>query len=215
MNKLRNYFSFVLIAASAIAFTACSKDDPIPEQDQEEVGRTLILLQEVDWHGDFRTGHSHAIEGAKIDTVSFDEQGLPPVGFHLHLTEGKSYKMSLIAYDFAGRELQQTFLERADIHQAVILGAPDGILDYTYGDADNAQVGVTGYLHVLEVAPTFTLQYLLRHLNEGVKAGLTADDWNNKNYQSKFAGATDLDLKFEIHPVEGDGHEHEEGEHDH
>ncbi len=199
MNKLRNYLLLGMITFGVLTFSSCSKEDPVPEKDQEEVGKTSLLLQEVTWDGDFRTGHPHAIDGAAVDTIEFDEQGNAPVGFHLHLHTGHSYKLTLIARDYAGREIQQTFLNRADIHQAVILGAPNGVLDYTYGDD---QVGVTGYLHIVKGASTFTLQYLMRHLNPGVKAGVTADDWNNTNYQSKLAGATDLDLKFELHPVE-------------
>ncbi|MBW8685634.1 hypothetical protein [Chitinophaga rhizophila] len=199
MNKLRKHLLLGMIALGVMTFASCSKEDPVPEKDQEEVGKTILLLQEVDWHGDFRTGHADAIANAPIDTIQFDEKGNAPVGFHLHLHTGHSYKMTLVARDYAGREIQQTFLERADIHQAVILGAPAGAIDYTYGDE---QVGVTGYLHIVKSASTFTLQYLMRHLNPGVKAGVTADDWNNADYQQKLAGATDLDLKFELHPVD-------------
>lgn len=199
MNKLSNYLLMGMIALGLATFSSCSKDDPIAEQDQEEVGRTTLLLQEVGWDGDFRSGHPHEVADAPIDTIQFDEKGNAPAGFHLHLHKGSSYKLTLIARDYAGREIQQTFLERADIHQAILLGAPQGALDYTYGDA---QVGVTGYLHIVNTASTFTLQYIMRHLNPGVKANVTADDWNNPNYQSKLAGATDLDLQFELHPVE-------------
>ncbi|QHS61200.1 hypothetical protein GWR21_16825 [Chitinophaga agri] len=199
MNKLHSYLLLGIISFGIMTFSSCSKEDPVPEKDQEEVGKTSLLLQEVEWDGDFSTGHAHAIDGAAIDTIQFDEQGNAPAGFHLHLHTGRSYKMTLIARDYAGREIQQTFLDRADIHQAVILGAPDGVMDYTYGDD---QVGVTGYLHIVKSASTFTLQYLMRHLNPGVKAQVTPDDWNNANYQTKLAGATDLDLKFELHPVE-------------
>jgi hypothetical protein len=199
MNKFSSYLLTAMIGLAVISFPSCSKDEPVAEQDQEEVGKTTILLQEVEWEGDFRTGHAHEVAGAAIDTIEFDEKGNAPVGFHLHVHTGTSYKMTLIARDYAGREIQQTFQDRADIHQAILLGAPAGVLDYTY--ADN-QVGVDGYLHVVSTASTFTLQYIMRHLNPGVKSGVTADDWNNTEYQRDLAGATDLDLKFEIHPVE-------------
>jgi hypothetical protein len=109
--------------------------------------------------------------------------------------------------------MQQEFLDKHDIHQAFIPGAPVGVLTYVYADrdADNKKVnvGVTGYLTVDEHTDTgFTFRYVLRHLNPGVKAGITAADWNNENFSTRFAGANDLDLKFEFHPVAAGAHEH-------
>jgi len=131
------------------------------------------------------------------------------VGTHLHLEEGKSYRLQLKATDFAGRETQQTFVQRADIHQAFILGASADVLTYEYADKDAAgksvNVGVTGYLTVLKESETFVLRYVMRHLNPGVKANIKASDWNNVNF-AQFTGANDLDLKVEVHLVGEDGH---------
>ena len=185
-----------------VFFSACSKDDPAPEIPQEEVGKTTLTFVEVDWHDN----HADDVENPETIIVEFDE-GLPPVGTHLHLDAGKTYRLSLKAYDFANREIQQEFVNDADVHQVFILGAPDGVLDYDYGDADGARVGVTGYLHVLKPSDGFVFNFILRHLNEGVKSSITADDWNNPEY-TKFTGENDLDLKVDLHPVEGghDGH---------
>src|SRR5690606_37366533 len=130
-------------------------------------------------------------------TVTFGEDGLPPVGAgHPHLDAGKSYRLTISATDFAGRAgAEQEFLEESDIHQFFFLGAPEGALDYQYADADNKQVGITGYLHVLEPS-SFVFNVVLRHLNAGVKANITAADWNNPQY-TQFSGENDLDLKVE------------------
>lgn len=192
-----------LLAIAVLLVASCSKD-PIPEVPQEEVASAKLIFTEVDWHGD----HADAIDDPEVVEITFDAGGLPPAGLHVHLEEGKTYRLSLVAYDFANREIQQEFVNSADRHQAFILGVPAENIDYTYGDD---QVGVTGYVHVLEHAENdFVFNYILRHLNTGVKAGITAADWNNPNY-TQFGGSNDLDLKFELHLVEHDDHDH----HDH
>lgn len=203
MKKNRKSIIIALFAIGIFGLAACSKDDPQPEIPQEEVNGAKLTFVEVAWDGD------HAEEMADPETVeiTFDDKGLPPVGAHAHLDAGKTYRLTLTAYDFAGREMQQEFLNDADAHQVFILGAPDGVLDYTYGDPDDARVGVTGYIHVLKESDGFPFNYVVRHLNAGVKASITADDWNNPNY-AQFGGANDLDLTFELHPV-AEGHDHD------
>ena len=206
-------FNLAIVALSMIIFTtSCSKDDPTPEVDQEEVGVARLIFTEVERevHGDH--AHYHDIENPETETVTFSGASLlPPVGAHIHLELGKSYRLELVATDFAGRETQATFVSRADIHQAFILGAPANSLSYEYADVDAngaaVNVGVTGYLTVNATSNTFTLNYILRHLNNGVKANITAADWNNASY-TNFAGANDLDLKVDVHLVD-------EGDHDH
>lgn len=204
---MKNQFKKLAFALLSLGFIACSiscsKDDPEPEVPQEEIGSAKLTFTEVEWHGD----HADELEDPEIVEVEFDEEGLPPVGAHLHLDVGKTYRLTLSAKDFAGREgAEQEFLEESDIHQIFILGAPEGVLDYEYADPDNKRVGVTGYLHVLEAADSFVFNFILRHLNSGVKANITADDWNNPDY-TKFGGENDLDLKVEVHVVEDD-HDH-------
>src|SRR5690606_20417400 len=207
MKKL----SLFAIKFTILLSTSCSKDDPTPEIDQEEVNAAELVFTEVEReaHGDHY--HYNEIENPDVEHVKFSKEGLPEVGTHLHLEVGKTYKLELIAKDFAGRETQQTFVQRADIHQAFILGAPEGTFEYAYGDrdADNnkIQVGVTGYLTVAKEADTFVFRYIMRHLNPGVKANITAADWNNKDF-AKFTGANDIDLQVEVHVVSDHGHDH-------
>lgn len=210
----------LFIIAISILFVApsCSKDDPTPEEDQEEVSIAKLIFTEVEReaHGDHY--HYNDIEGVAPVEVTFEDEGgsmLPPVGTHLDLKEGKTYKLELLTTDFAGRQSQQTFIDRHDIHQAFILKNPteslNEIMEYAYADRDAdgnlVNVGVTGYLTVLEEADSFTLRYVLRHLNPGVKDNITAADWSNSNF-TQFTGANDLDLKVEVHLV-GDDHDHD------
>lgn len=208
INQLLLLASFSLV----LTFQSCSKDDPTPENDQEEVGGAQLIFTEVEReaHGDHF--HYNPIEMPETDTVTFSgTPPLAPVGTHLHLEVGKTYKLELVAKDYAGRETQKTFIDRDDIHQVFILGAPTGTLDYVYADkkedGTKVNVGVTGYLTVNSLSNTFVLNYILRHLNPGIKQNITALDWNNINYTS-FSGATDLDLKVEVHLVDGD-HDHD------
>ncbi len=200
---------FALLSLGFLAFvSSCSKDDPEPEVPQEEIGSATLTFTEVEWDED----HAHDLDDPEIVEVTFDESGLPPVGAHLHLDAEKTYRLTLRATDFAGREgAEQEFLEESDIHQIFFLGAPEGVLDYQYADADNKRVGVTGYLHVLKPSDSFVFNVVLRHLEKGAKASITADDWNNTEY-TKFPGENDLDLKVEVHVVDGD---HDHDDHDH
>ncbi|PRD56540.1 hypothetical protein [Sphingobacterium gobiense] len=208
----------LFILAISILFFApsCSKDDPTPEEDQEEVGTAKLVFTEVEReeHGDHY--HYNDISNPQVEEVVFGgDQMLPPVNAHLHLYVGKTYRLELFATDFAGRETRQTFLDRHDIHQAFILKNPTGSLaetmEYVYADRDvdnnEVNVGVTGYLTVAEEADTFVLRYVLRHLNPGVKENITAGDWSNSNFM-QFTGANDLDLKVEVHLVSEQGHDH-------
>ena len=195
-----------------ISLNACTNDDPIPVDDQEEIGVAKLIFTEVEReiHGDH--AHYHDIEGAHADTIIFSGSSmLPPVGAHLHLSNTKSYRLQLVATDFAGRETQNTFIDRDDIHQAFITGAPEGALIYEYGDKKTdgtaVNVGVTGYLTVQKTSASFPLRYVLRHLNPGVKASVTPADWNNPDF-TKFSGDNDLDLKVDLHLVDADSQGH-------
>ena len=186
--------------------SSCSKDDPVPEIPQEEIGSATLTFTEVEWNGD----QAQDLDNPEVVSVTFGQDGLPPVGTHLHLDVGKTYRMTLTTTDFAGREgAEQEFLDESDVHQLFFLGAPEGVLDYQYADPDGKRVGVTGYLHVLQPS-SFVFNVILRHLNEGVKSSITDADWNNSSY-TKFSGENDLDLKVEVHVVDGD-HDHADHE---
>ncbi len=215
MNKK---WIFILTAVATLAFQSCQKDDPVPEVDQEEVGTATLIFTEV--HREAHDDHFHYEDfpGAHVDTIHFtpapNGQLLPPVGAHFHLDKGKTYRVSLQTTDFAGRRSEQTFVTRDDIHQVFFTANPASEINtfsYVYADRNaagqNVNVGVTGYMTILDTSRTFIMRYVMRHLNPGVKANITAADWNNPNFLN-FAGATDLDLSFEMHFVDGGGHGH-------
>lgn len=208
---------FLFAAVAGLSIQSCQKDDPIPETDQEETGTATLILTEVNVepHGDHV--HYEDFSGAHTDTIKFTQTGgklLPSVGAHYHLDKGKTYRLELQSTDFAGRRSEQTFVARDDIHQVFFTANPAteiNTFDYVYADKKEdgtaVNVGVTGYLTVLEASQTFTLRYVLRHLNPGVKASITGEDWNRTDFMN-FAGATDLDLSVEMHFVDGHGGGH-------
>ncbi|MDR2285156.1 MAG: hypothetical protein LBE37_18230 [Sphingobacterium sp.] len=208
---MKKYITILFISIFALT-TACKKDEPTPETDQEEVGSASITFTEVagEAHGDHY--HYTEIENPEVEKIDFTgSQMLPPVGAHTHLEVGKSYRFNVTIKDFAGRETQQSFVEKDDNHFAFILNIPEDHVFVTYSDKKNdgtkVKVGVQGYITVLKASSTFTTRYIMRHLNPKVKETIDPKkDWNNTNFTS-FTGANDLDLKFDLHFTE-DGHGH-------
>jgi len=210
---MKNYAFINIIFASIILLSSCSKDSPVPEVDQEEVsGATLSLIEvEAEEHGDHY--HYHDIIGGDTTNITFSGEGfLPPVDAHVHLEVGKAYKFELKIKDFAGRESQQSFIERDDQHFAFLLGIPQQSIIAEYADmkldSTKVKVGINGYLRVQKASESFTFRYLMRHLNPGVKSEINpTTDIFNADF-AKFGGANDLDLKFQMHLVESGHDEH-------
>lgn len=206
MKKLA--YLFIL----AFTFTACQKDDPTPEIDQEEVGGAQILFTEVEREAHDDHFHYIDIENAETESIQFPgTQMAPPVNEHIHLTVGKTYRFQLKAKDFYGRDTEHTFVEKAENHFAFILGIPEGAAEVVYADkksdGSRVSVGVTGYITVLEGTDKFRIRYIMRHLNNGVRDQIDpVNDWSSTDF-TKFTGANDLDLNFEAHFVAG-GHGH-------
>lgn len=199
--KNQNKYLIVFILLITIGITSCKKNDPVQEIDQEEVGTATILFTEVIENGD----NYVEVEGGQVEKVSFSGADmLPKVGTHIHLNSGKTYRVSIQTTDFSGRESQQSFVDRADVHQAFILGAPAGTISYKYAEKEN--VGIDGFISVLKnYDKAFVMRYVMRHLNKGEKSKIKGEDWNNPDF-NKFLGENDLDLRFEVHLV--DGHHH-------
>ncbi len=193
----------ILFLLSVLFLTSCSKDEPILEIDQEELSTATLIFTPVE---------ENIVDGQTQYIIDTDEdpqivkftgtQLAPEIGAHVDLAVGHTYQMDLKSTDFLGRESQQSFLTRASTHQAFLLGTPSEAVSFTYGDD---QVGVKAYIKILKPSNKSTWQYIMRHLNNGVKDKITSLDWNNTNY-NKFTGANDLLLNFEVHLVEN--HEH-------
>ena len=193
----------IIILFSVLFLASCSKDEPTLEIDQEELSTATLLFTPVEEK--LINGEVQFIPDTHedIQTVKFTGSQLAPeIGSHVDLAVGHIYQLDLKTTDFLGRESQQSFLTRATTHQAFLLGTPDEAISFRYGDD---QVGVKAYIKILKPSNKSTWQYIMRHLNNGVKERINASDWDNTNY-NKFTGANDLQLSFEVHLVENHHH---------
>lgn len=199
-----------ILALSLIAFIiSCGKDDPVPEVDQEELSSAKLVFTEVEReaHGDHY--HYNDIKDPEKDSISFSGINfVAPVGAHMDLEAHKTYRFELKVTDFQGRASQQTFVERHEQHFAFFNQIPDGTATIVYTDklkdGTKVKVGTIGYITVDKPSNKFVLRYIMKHLNPGVKASINANTDIQIVDFNKFAGATDLDLKFEMHFIDDD-----------
>lgn len=210
-KPLHKHSRFLLAAllAPVLIFSACEKDDPVPEPPLEEYDGLTVTFTEVEMHGD----HHHEIENPETAEIKFRyENGSVIIdgSGHIHLTAGKTYLQTITILD-DGRNINEDF--DPALHQFFFTGAPAGVLDYAYIDKDGEGkgVGFRGYMNVLAPTETgFDLKAALVHFHSaGSKPEIA---WNDPDYASKTAdaGHHDFEGSFELHPVEGD-HDHDDG----
>lgn len=194
MNKLSKFSVLALFSIIALSFNACKKDNPVPEEDQEEFDGTTIT---------FTAGHFHGTEFHAEEepfTVNFTNSTASATPSSINLHEGESYLMEISIFR-KGVNISQEF--DATDHQFFFTGAPADVLDYEYKDD---HLGLKGLLTVKAMASNgFDLNVILRHgLN---KQHPSAQAWNSANYVQA-GGTDDFNRKFTITTLEGDGHGH-------
>jgi len=193
-NQLLSVLAIALLFA--ISFSSCSKNDPVPEVDQEEYNAVQIVLQ----HGEI--ANDNFIASGEETIINFTKDGIPTPK-HVHITEGESYRMKINLLS-NGENINQEIIDEANVHQFFFLGAPEGLFDYKYEDAN---IGLQGILSVLGHADSaFDFNIILRHgLN---KNHASAQTWNSKTYVQA-GGADDLNMKVELHVTATDAeHNH-------
>lgn len=228
-NKLA---ALVLSGIALFSFISCSEDEtPLI---REGIEKAELVFTEVSGEGLYPHGnHFHGL-GNVVDgdshVIKFDATGRAISGGHLHLEADAIYRVDLRAWDYAGKAVQNDFISNkatADNFKAFLIGGgftlnPDtdnqsGAIFQTretkYGDNTdvNGQYETTGIISYFTAGhsnegPTVDVTYVLRKLNNGVKANITRTDWNDDNYKVKFSGENVLELKFEIHAEEGHSH---------
>ncbi|TCK85211.1 hypothetical protein [Albibacterium bauzanense] len=185
-NQLLSIAAIALLLI--VSITSCSKNDPIPELDQEEYNSIQLVFE----HGTYTNNVFTPSDGETL--VTFTKDGTPTPGT-INLTEGKSYRMKINLLS-DNESINQEIIDEADEHQFFFLGSPDGVFDYKYEDD---QIGLTGILSALkETNAAFDFQILLRHaLNKDHAA---AQAWNSKTYVEA-GGADDLNIKLKIQVI--------------
>jgi len=230
MTKQFKSIAIALIGATILFVSSCKKDDNNKEV-KEGIQRSEITLTEmsgaaIEAHGDHFHGLTDLTAGTPV-VIRFDENGKATANGHLHLEADAVYKMELKAWDYTGKEVQNQFIENkatADQFKAFLVGGnlilnkdsqtESGAIfqpretSYADGTAVNGQYETTGVLTYITIGhdnegPTKKLSYVMRKLEQGVKAKITRSDWNHADYKTKFAGQDILELKFEIHVEDG------------
>lgn len=213
-KTMHKHYRFLLafLLAPALIFSSCEKDDPAPEPPREAYDGFTLTFTEVEMHGD----HHHEIEHPETAEIKFryeNDQVIVDGPDHLHLTEGKTFLQTISILD-GEQNINEDF--DPDRYQFFFTGAPEGVLDYVYLDKDGEGkgVGFEGYLTVLEATETgFELKTALVHFDSpGSKPAIA---WNDAGYPGKIGDAGHLDFEgaFELHPVEGEHHDGEHGDH--
>lgn len=195
MKKIQ-LLSIVSIAFLFVfSFSSCSKDDPIPEIDQEEYNAAELVFA----HGDITDGKF--VESGETTKITFSPDGKATPS-HTHLTEGESYRLKVTLYH-DGESINQEIIDAGAEHQFFFVGAPEGVFDYSYEDQ---QIGLTGILTVTAHSDdAFDWNIVLRHgLN---KNHAVAQEWDNANY-AQAGGADDVNVTTELHVTTSGGHDH-------
>jgi len=218
--------AMMVLGLGMFSLASCSEDDPAAEPAKESLKRSELVFTEVE--GEPHGNHFHGLadkQNGKVVTVKFNEKGEATENGHLHLEAEAVYKLELKTWDDNGKEVQNDFLadsETASNYRAFLIGG-DFILnqktenetgaifqprDLKFGDGKDVpgdgRVGILSYFTIGEdnEGSTKQVRFVLRKLNTGVKASITADDWNAADYKTKFAGENVLELAFEIHAEE-------------
>src|SRR5690554_1284460 len=137
--KKNQLVSIAAIALLIVSFTSCSKNDPVPEVDQEEYNSVQLTFEQGTYANNIFTPSD------KETVVNFTKNGISTPAA-INLIEGKSYRMKInILLD--DESINQEIINKADEHQFFFLGSSDGIFNYKYEDD---QVGLTGILSALK-----------------------------------------------------------------
>jgi hypothetical protein len=193
----------LLLLAVLFAFSSCTSDNPLPENEEELITDVSLIFTEVD-------GNGNPI-GTPIEFTASDSEGLElgsnPGIEVVSLTVGKRYLLTIEIFNSVENEnITEEIMEEADEHQFYFLGtafAPSSIgspvLTYTYDDEDDDgnPIGLRGFVQVSS-APAFNnaqFRLVLRHdLNKNFPGA------NNPNWENfvQAGGETDLDITFPL-----------------
>ncbi|WP_137403306.1 hypothetical protein [Echinicola rosea] len=198
MKKLS---ALVLLAIASATLLSCSKDDPVPELDQEVITDVSLTFTEVD-------GNDGVIGTAMEYNASSDEGiglgGNVVIDDIDGLEAGKRYLVEITAFNgIANEDVTEEIEEEGDHHQFFFVGSAflgeNGFLEYMYDDEDEDgnPIGLRGYITVDENAGSTTgmLNLVLRHDLDKDFEGANNPSWENF---VQAGGESDLDIDFDV-----------------
>lgn len=165
-----------------ISLAACKKNDPKPNNQNEEYDAIKISFIKLDINGAQTTDTSF---------VNFNASGVATPA-NLNLAGNTRYRM-LIALYADGANINQEVIDDAAEHKFFFFANPSaGVSNYQYNDG----IGLDGLIDIAG-SSTFNLQVLLRHGLD--KTHPDAQVYNSANYQNA-GGNNDLNINFNITP---------------
>ncbi len=201
MKSIQKQLFVAFLLSLTFVWTSCSKDDPVPEVDQEVITDLTVTFTEVDEEGntigtsmDFTASAGEGIAlGGEID-----------VDLITGLESGKTYLMEISAYNsIADEDVTEEILEHDEEHQFYFLGSAfvgnDAFMSYTYDDQDGNgnPIGLSGFATVdnSSGANSGEIRIILRHDSD--KNMENADNPHWENY-AQAGGESDLDVTFDV-----------------
>ncbi len=175
--------SLVLVSA---LFTACKKNDPEPENEEEEINSMVVTF-------------SPASGGSPVVFSFLDADGpggLPAVITAPALRANTTYNVGVALAKVEGAAVESKNAEitaEGTAHQFFFVFNPTGLAQHTYLDTDtgNRPIGLANRV-VTGAAATGTLRVVLRHELNKAFAGLNA-----ANYLQA-GGETDIEVSFNV-----------------
>lgn len=201
MRTMQHKVSLALLLSVTLSFLSCSKDDPVPELDQEVITEVTVSFTEVDDNGNTL--------GASMEFEARAEEGIA-LGGNLDidvitgLESGKRYLMEVTAYNgIAEEDITEEIEEEADEHQFYYLGSAfvgnSSFMAYTYDDEDENgnPIGLKGLVTVDESLSSNTgqIRVILRHDLDKDYEGADQPHWENF---VQAGGESDLDITFNV-----------------
>lgn len=183
-RKMKNNFKFLIIgAAMAVGFSACKKDKPLPDVNEEELITTVRLkFTNTANSADVRIFTARDLDG---------DGGQAPVVDQINLTSNATYNFEISEIlnetEDPVEDIKAEVAEENDEHLIVYNANPSGLLAITVTDKDanNLAVGLQGTASTATIG-SGTLNVKLKHQPDGTKNGTEAP------------GSTDFDFTFPV-----------------
>lgn len=193
---MKTYASLIALS-SFLVLSACDKEDPVQELEQEVITDVTLTFTELDANGN---PTATTLSFSASDPEGVELGGNPEIETISGLEAGKSYRLSLDLFNGIENESITEEIEEEDAeHQFFFLGSAfDAAISYSYEDedADGNPVGLQGTVAVAaDASGSSVLRVVLRHDLD--KSNTSAQNPNWADYEQA-GGETDLDVSFPV-----------------
>ncbi len=201
MKSQQNKLWIPVFLLMTLFWTSCSKDDPVPEIDQEVITEVTLTFTEID---ESRTEIGTALEYQASAAEGIALGGNLDIDIISGLQTGKRYLLEITAYNnIADEDITVEIQEAGAEHQFYFLGSAfvgnQSFMGYEYDDQDQNgnPIGLKGIVTVdnsLE-SNTGDFRLVLRHDSDKEFEGANNPHWENF---AQAGGESDLDITFDV-----------------